>query len=199
MTILKKISASVLALSIVSSAHATTSAKDRFYLGFDVLYNKFSLGQRAEDMNADILSTSSPFAKNGFSGGLFAGKRWGNWGAELGYTNFRKREYEFSNLGFAKGAVDSYNLYLDGNYYYGVTDSVDLVGSVGAGYLTTTTSGVIKNSNYNNDSKVGIRLGVGAQTQVSNNIAIRAMYRYQQGNIYLKNVSSLGVGLAVQF
>lgn len=192
---LKLVGALVLSTAMVSVANADSADEDRFYVGMDVMHNSASLGSKAEEINRGVNFvgfTVDAFKKKSASAGLFLGKRFGNWGTELGYTNFRAVEYTIANN---KGKIDNYNFYLDGNYFHGVSDSVELIGSAGFGRLTTTTSGFFQQFGYENSSKLGMRLGAGAQIK-GESWALRAMYRFQKGNEYMKNISSVGMGVS---
>ena len=81
-----------------------------------------------------------------------------------------------SDLGQTKFDYKGYGL--DGIYYLPVFESTQLLGSVGFGYYETRAK--IKNGGFEHkeDTRFGLRMGLGAQYSIDENMALRFMTRY---------------------
>lgn len=198
-----------IALSGAMLVSGTSFAMDfdpKFYVGAEGQYNKLKGGKYFEDTRTGkslLRKKTSPGA------GLFLGARvTENFGAELGYS-FLKRSHNV-DVGGVKGDntdVKMRNSYLDAIGYLPVSNEVELLGSVGVGRLSTKVTE--KSNNVvqpltNEDkkltkSKTGVRFGLGAQYNLTENVGARFMVRHQKGNKTIKHVNSAGLGLFYQF
>lgn len=81
-----------------------------------------------------------------------------------------------SDFGQTKLEYKGYGL--DGVYYLPVFENTQLLGSVGFGYYEVKAK--IKNGGFEHgeDTKFGLRMGLGAQYSIDENLALRFMTRY---------------------
>jgi hypothetical protein len=179
MMIKNKIIAAVLSVAVLSAGSAFAIELDpKFYVGGEVLGSKL----KAKDENINL--------KKRPGAAVFAGSRLNeNFGLELGYSYLGKTN-----------DVKNTNLSADVLGYLPVNESVDLIGSVGLGRLSSKAAkGAVLSNEKNTTSKVAPRLGLGAQYKFDNNVGVRAMARFQRGNDFAKNATSVGVGAFYQF
>jgi len=156
----------------------------------------------------------SAISKSANGATLFVGSRLNeNLGLELGGTVLRtQKANNITNVrtglvmpGSAVSIKNS-NVYADAMGYLPIDCATDLIGSVGIGHLSTKVNykTVAKPTSADQKfsakaTKVGVRLGVGAQYKFTENVGARVMVRYQQGNKIVKKMTSAGLGMFYQF
>lgn len=180
-----------------ASAHAGDM---QYYVGGDLNYNKHSYYSDLKDtINANNGSIKSKVPSFGVVAGM---KFHQNFGAELGYTFVKKAKYEVTG---DSGALKSSNIHLDMLGYMPVASNVELIGAVGFGRMSLKEkSDVDRNGSNEKFSKMGYRIGAGAQYKFDNHWATRTMVRYQKvgsknDNKWVKGTSSVGVGVTYTF
>jgi len=183
---IKTIAASALLATIILSGSAGNAADIKPYIGLDYQYITADLG------NYSGQSYSLLYADKYQSVAPNIGVKFGDYfGLEAGYTKSLKENKKFTGTfaGFT-GSTDidtqitGYTL--DANGYLPVTSDkkLNLVGSVGVGYyevdttvkLTITGLGSGVGSGTTDDT--ALRLGLGAQYNMTDNWGVRAMVRY---------------------
>ncbi len=131
---------------------------------------------------------------------LFVGSRFNKYfGAEVGYGMIVKAKTVDSDGDVFVNKVR--NMYFDLLGYVPVSNQVDLIGALGIGKLKSKVAINGVNAIHPDlKSKAGIRVGAGAQYNIDNNWAARAMVRYQKGNkAFLKSNTSLSLGVVYSF
>lgn len=179
----KKILAAACGL-VISSGFAMADDMN-FYVGGDLGYSKHGYSSELKDTvalaNGKIKSKVPTF-------GLFVGGKFHeNFGAEIGYTFFKKAKITFP-VAALDSSIKTDNMYADALGYMPVASCCDLIGSVGIGRIKLKASGVALNGS---EHKVGFRLGAGAQYKFADHFAARAMIRYQNANIKANNGTKL--------
>ena len=199
-TINKKVSSLVLAAALGASSVA--SAIDmKWYVGGELAYNKLS---HSKD-NKDLADAAAVKLKNSTpSASLIAGVRLNEYvGVEAGYTFMKKIKMKEQSAATVAGTPAQYdmkvrNIHLDVNGFYPVCNDIDVIGTVGLGKLQAKTA-------TQKASKIGYRLGAGAQYKFNESVAVRAMVRYQQAGgksndvRLLKSNTSLALGTTYSF
>lgn len=221
-----KLISSILSVALLSSGAAFALDMDpKFYVGGEIQGSKLkgkpnTVGELV-NLPANASSTLEGYpletqAKHTKVGpGVFVGTRLHeNFGLEAGYTivgkSRVKRDYNFGDSVKSDATVKHRNVYLDANGYLPVNESVDLIGSVGVGQLKSTmkgdavytpAGGASQNIALKKESskKTGLRLGLGAQYKITENVGTRLMLRHQKGNDFIKSVNTAGLGLFYQF
>lgn len=197
----------VLALSGVVLASGIARAEDcdpTFYIGGEVQANQYEKGVKkiTTPRGTTITATNNNAltGKGGAGVSAIAGTRLHeNFGAEVGVTGLSGSHVKF-NTPSNKLKTKSHNLHADVLGYVPVSKEVDLIGSVGVGHLTTKISGnVLREKISMKSSKAGLRVGLGAQYKLCDNLNARFMVRHQKGNKFVKSVNSAGLGLFYQF
>ena len=194
----KKILAAACGL-LMSSGFALAHDDMNFYVGGELGYNKHGYASEFKDEISNDQGSIKSKVPTGTL--LIGGKFHENFGAEVGYTFFKKAKVEMPNLN--TNYIKTNNMYLDLLGYMPVDSCFDLIGAVGIGRIKVKLE---DNSNANNISfskgKVGFRLGAGAQYKFDDHFAARAMVRYQKANIKgandvkaYKSATSIGLGL----
>ena len=160
----------------------TAAAEDvRFYLGGDLGYNKHSYGATidAAQTAATTAGLTSSVKKNVPTLGVLAGVKYcDNFGAELGYTFYKKAKVSVSDN--TEFSVKVSNLHADLLGYLPVSNEVNLIGAVGLGRVNSKVDKdgtIIADQKVN---KVGFRLGLGGEYKFDDCFAARAMVRYQK-------------------
>lgn len=199
----------VLALSGVVLASGIARAEDcdpTFYLGGELQGNQYNKGAKKITTPKGVTITAtkkneSLFGKNGTGVSAIAGTRLHeNFGAEVGITGLTGKKVHITNAAKSSLKTRSHNLHADVLGYVPVSKEVDLIGSVGVGHLTTKVSGNVSQEKVSmKSSKAGLRVGLGAQYKLCDNINARFMVRHQKGNKFVKSVNSAGLGLFYQF
>jgi opacity protein-like surface antigen len=104
--------------------------------------------------------------------------------------------------------LKQHNIYGDILGYMPVSNEIKLVGALGVGLLSSkyhdndhiSVLGANTTIDFKKTyKKAGMRLGLGAQLAISENIGTRLMARYQKGNKVVKNMTSLALGLFYEF
>jgi opacity protein-like surface antigen len=205
----KKIAAATAVVFVALSGVATAGAFDdtRFNLGGELsVLNKTSYSTaNTPDLNAFKSSNSDSklvIRKNKPGVNVFVGARFTeNLGMELGFGFIQKVKAGAQLNRNASNKVS--NLYADVLGYMPVSAKVDLIGAVGVGRLKSkpdVSNYPFANKTALTKTKVGVRFGAGAQYNVTENWAARAMVRYQKGNKnFLKGNTSLSVGALYSF
>jgi opacity protein-like surface antigen len=186
-----------------------------FYTGIEAQYNRYAGANRVTTASKTALTSvnnKSLFNKSGAGLGLFAGSRLvENFGVELGYTALSGAKFALNNPAFRTANVKSrnHNLYVDALGFIPVSSEVDIIGAVGIGRLSSKLSGGIqqltagvlgaKQDLLTRSHKTGLRLGLGAQYKVHENVGVRFMARHQKGNQLVKKINSATVSLFYQF
>jgi opacity protein-like surface antigen len=167
------------ALAIVGTAPAyaapTTTGNDLFfkpYVGADYQYTHI------EDADGNGVSVGDVFKNNLNGGDIHVGARiHKNLGVELGYerTEVGKKSNVLgsgfdTNLRQQGGTLDMLG-------YLPVSNSVDLIGTVGAAVVETHATATDGENDKPTDIKG--RAGVGAQYWLTDNVNIRGMVRYE--------------------
>lgn len=213
----------ILALSgtmLLSGAAVAVDCDPSFYIGVEGQANKYKGVKKMTDkngLNLERLDKKPFFGKNGAGVSLVAGSRLNeNLGVELGATGLSRVKYytrtnNNSSVKVSNLRAKSHNLYADAMGYLPVSEQIDLIGSVGAGRLTSKVNGSWKTNApvtakaLTSDkvslksSKVGARVGAGIGYKIDKNLSARLMVRHQKGNKFIKNVTSAGLGLLYQF
>ena len=148
--------------------------------------------------------------------GLFVGAKLSqNFGLEFGFQKDMKAKTKWEgtrtiplNVFTDNGSlsISNQNLYLDAVGYKPLSQSFELIGVAGVGYLKTkaefenawTTAPFAaagtEAKNWSN-SKLGLRLGGGVQYKLTERFNARAMIVAQQGNSIVKHHTSARLGL----
>jgi opacity protein-like surface antigen len=205
----KKLVAASAALLIATAgaANAGTFDATRFNLGGEIsLLNKTSYSNaNTADLNkfkAAPTDSKLVIRKNKPGVNVFVGARFNeNLGAEIGFGFIGK--VKGTAIGNRQATNKVSNIYADILGYVPVASKVDLIGSIGLGRLKSkpdVTGATFINKDVLTKTKVGVRVGAGAQYNIDNNWAARAMVRYQKGNKnFLKSNTSVSVGAVYTF
>lgn len=173
MSIKNKVIASVIGAAALVSGFANAMSMDdsSFYVGADVGYGRWKYA----DEISNTASTNGASLKKGKPslGIILGGKFHENFGAELGYTFIGKTKA--IDVAAAQRTVKARNIYLDAIGYVPVDEKINFLGAVGVGKMRAKVS-----ETSTKKDKAGIRLGVGGQYNFDNNLAARAMVRYQR-------------------
>lgn len=163
----------------LGSGMAMAQAQTPWYVGGDVAKSSHRLGNDSEKRSADSYSIFGGYKLNQ----TFA--------VEAGYTDLGSISY--NGIG-AKNKVYS----LDGIARAPLGNSFGVYGKVGVAYAERDF-----NSGLGDDHKTGLKLGVGVDYALTQNVTLRAeATRYNNmpaANGFDKKTDRLGVGLAYQF
>lgn len=212
-----------LVVSVATLANGVASAVDfdpKFYVGGEVQVGQKKgpkkittrLGKAKDKLEitgeAKNGSSVSPVKKAASGASVFMGSRLtDNMGLELGGSMLKNQKFK-PIKGLDKSSemtIKNRNVYVDAMGYLPLDCSVDLIASVGAGHLSTKVNGktVAKPTAAEKfsakSSKMGVRVGMGAQYKFNENLGARLMVRHQQGNKIVKRVNSAGLGMFYQF
>ena len=218
----KLVSIVLSAATLASSAAFAVDFNPQFYVGGElqagVKKGVKKLNTKAGDQQKSTVVLTgqtkkktpvSPIQKSASGASLFVGSRLTeNFGLELGGSMLRTQKTK-NIKNFAQGSavsIKNRNVYADAMGYIPIDCALDLIGSVGVGHLSTKVKGkmVAKPTTAADrfsakSSKMGVRVGLGAQYKVTDNISARLMVRHQQGNKIVKSVTSTGLGMFYQF
>jgi hypothetical protein len=138
-------------------------------------------------VGAGVASADHAFSVNGAtntnpdgwkaSGKLFAGYEINqNWGAEVGYTDFRSAATTYTLNGVnGRGDTDGHSVYLAAKYSLPINEQFSAYGKLGASYnkatLSTTTAGL----SYD-DSRTTAYGALGVQYKINPQVALIAEY-----------------------
>lgn len=210
----------ILLVGMLSSGPAFANFLDcdaKFYLGAEIQgYRNNGIKSLTKEQDGFVVTVettdnSSLFGRGGAGLTGFLGVRLNPClGLELGYTTMTT--HQGTNTGplyDANLTTKVNNFYFDVLGHYCLTECLEGIGSVGVGLLSTSASGsVTSRSGISNGrtfnlsqrkTEAGIRLGLGLAYMFNQNIGTRLMFRYQQGNKHVNNISSLALGLLYQF
>ncbi len=179
---------SIIAAGIVGSltaANAGGLGDLKFYAGAGVDYNMYSF----DSVLTNLVNVKSKGI--GFTAPVLGIKFHENFGLEAGYS-FNKK-VTFSNKADAniKKSLKVRNIYLDLVGFMPVADQFDLLGGLGVGRLSGKADDGIT------AKKTSWRAKIGAQYNVVTNLALRAVFSYQNVDKNkvgsLKNVKNIGL------
>jgi opacity protein-like surface antigen len=173
---MKNLVALALSSSVLAAGAAFAECDPTFHIGASVDYNM-------------IQEKDSHVSLNRPGASVFVGAKFHeNFGAELGYS-FIKKEKDFQ--GEEDLDAKFRNMYVDLVGYYGISQDVDLLGSLGIGRFTTKLSE--DGEKIAKSSKSSIRGRLGAQYRFDENFATRFMVGAQKvSDAWLKS-ANLGV------
>lgn len=183
----KKILAAACGL-VMSSGFVFAHDDMNFYVGGDVGYSKHGYASEFKNALASYPGSAGTAKTKAPTVGLFVGGKFHeNFGAEIGYTFFKKAKVDWTGT-WNTDYIKANNIYADLLGYMPVDTCFDLIGSVGMGRMKikfNTNNGADAANNYDSFSKgkVGFRLGAGAQYKFDDHFATRVMVRYQRANI----------------
>jgi opacity protein-like surface antigen len=199
----KKLVSIVMSAATLLSGVAFADCDPQYYVGGEVQATRLGYGKNA--------SVVKKLKKTWLGGGAFVGSRFNeNLGVEAGYT-FVGRKTQKALEGLVQRKINIQSAYLDMMGYLPVDCAMDLIGSVGAGYIKTgikiinlgvidfTTGRHLTQENTEHDHFVRVRLGVGAQYKFTDNIGTRVMLNYQPTKGKTKHMTSAKVGMFYQF
>lgn len=217
---MKKIKLATVAMLGVALISAPTFA-DCFYMGGEAQYNTFKYSD--SEFKGLTFSGTNPISKKSVPGfGFFLGSRFNeNFGLEGGVSSSGSVKGSWNENRTINGVVrrnagnikmTTSNLYADLMGYLPLGCDVDLIGSMGIGFLTSkididqAASGAVPGLSLSvtqnvtgTHSKAGVRAGAGVQYKFNENLGARLMVRYQQGNDFVKNSTQAGLGMFYQF
>ena len=204
---IKQVALAVVIASLSVSSVYAHAPREKTFIGVDLQANRLPT---KSNLAADF-SLVNKAKKNPGGVSIFAGHRWQDFGAELGFTymGYHKETGVLSNgnvtLTGSEKLTNS-NIYLDGNYYFAISPEFDLKALVGIGYLRTRVDlngklvvngvTVANGSDKNTASRAGIRVGLGGQYYFTNHFSSSLMLKYQAGNKVYKNMKTLALGFA---
>jgi opacity protein-like surface antigen len=179
----KKIAAAACGL-LMSSGIALAQDDMSFYVGGELGYNKHGYASELKDDLASYWTPTVGTAKTKVPTGglLLGGKFHENFGAEVGYTFFKKAKVDWTN-GFNTDYIKANNMYLDLLGYMPIDTCFDLIGAVGVGRFKLKYNDNNAVGLDSSKAKAGFRLGFGAQYKIDEHFAVRGMVRYQRANI----------------
>lgn len=204
----------------LTSASVFADCDPSFYLGGEAQYNSFKYDDVLKGLT---INRSNPISKKSAPGvGLFLGSRLHeNFGVEAGISTSRAVKGSWNENATVNGVavrnagnikMTNNNVYADLLGYLPVGCDVDLIGSVGIGFLSskvdlnqTARASVpgravsLASTVTGTHSKAGVRVGAGVQYKFDENVGARLMVRYQKGNDFVKNNVQAGLGLFYQF
>jgi len=133
------------------------------------------------------------------SGKIFGGYEFDqNWGAEVGYTDFRKSDFNYSNAGTnATGRTKGYGYYVAGKYNYPVNDQFSVYGKLGLQHSERKLESAVLNAK---NSDTGAYGAVGLQYNLNQQVALTAEYeRYGKSKDFGAKADVLTVGARYSF
>lgn len=198
------------ASALMNTAALAMDFNPSVYVGAEAQWNRLK-GDTSQFK--DSKGNSMLHKKNVAGGSLLLGSRFNEYvGAEMGYSMLGKSNSSFTDTVAGVQTKYQYNVkmknaHIDVLGYVPVANDINLIGSLGLGRLSTKVKLAANNVDQKltavqNDAaktKIGMRVGVGAEYKIDSNISARAMVRYQKGNKTVKNVKSAGLGLFYQF
>ncbi len=211
-----KLVAVSLSAAMLASSLAFADIDPKFYVGAELQANKYKGAKAVTTANNTRINRTDGkpvFGNSGSGATAYVGSRFNDYlGVELGATKLSSIKFTASNplQTFSSTKAKSKNFYVDMMGYLPVSEDVDLIGSLGAGRLSSKLSGnlqarnvaggpVMKENFSVKSSKTGMRVGAGAQYKFTDNLSARLMLRHQKGNKLVKSVNSAGLGLTYQF
>lgn len=212
-----KLVALVLSGVMLSSiAFADTDLDPTFYVGGELHANKFTGTKKITAIGGGTIQRKdgkSLFKKSATSGSVLVGSRLNNYaGVEAGYSFMSGPKFRTDNIlngGIittlpGKFKTKNHNVHFDVLGFVPVADQIDLIGSLGAGRLSTKITQNLQSAGVNQtrvekSSKAGLRAGMGVGYKFDDNLSARLMVRHQKGNKLVKNFTQAGLGLLYNF
>ncbi|MBR1648654.1 MAG: porin family protein [Alphaproteobacteria bacterium] len=156
------------------------------YIGADYIYSYASYKDVDRNPQRSYNSIS----------GNFGARMWKYFGPEFYYQYAFKRK-SFHGDEKVKNRFYSYGMDMVGYMPIGCDDMFDLLGSVGLGGYNVKTRHHLTSNDTN---KVGYRFGLGAMYNMTENVSMRLMGRYDYiGTKYLDDLWEMTVGLRYSF
>lgn len=211
---MKKLAVIALLGSLTSAAVMADCCDSRLYIGGEAQYNHFTLKEDSARNLRALNGGKNPVKKSAAGGGLFVGSRLNeNFGVEVGVSGSRKLKGSWARTingtnSNGKFSIKNTNIYVDGMGYLPMCDNVELIGSLGLGWLISKTdysfnvnnrNGFVSGLTRGTSTKTGLRAGAGIQYKFDDNVGARLMARIQQGNDEIKTNAQVGLGLFYQF
>lgn len=182
------------ALALPLQAAPLTSGNQSFYLGLGGQYQHHSYETLA---STDQLETNnakpSSFAPSGF-----LGKRFNEFGIELGYSRSSKKVGDDTN----HYKYTSTHTYLAASYHLPLFGQNEGFLSVGAGSLDfkKSTTGTPAANNITNTSQISALLGGGVNFDLGSQLKARVFAYHQfHGNQYISKKTTVNLGLFYNF
>lgn len=186
---MKKIALALIAAASSAGALSTAHAGDfdlnpKPYIGAGVVFNEHKYDLQGDTSNADRKS-------NEYGGKIYGGVMLNKYfGAEVGYTDFGKSNYNYSING-ANGHVDSSSksYYIAGRAQYPINEQFNVFGKLGVAHNKNdiSTSGLANVYGYGDNSRTSLYAGVGAEYAITQKVSAVVEYEY-----YGKNEIDLG-------
>jgi outer membrane autotransporter protein len=207
---MKLVSLALLGAMLVSGTAAAMDCDPRFYVGGELQLNHLRANKDFFSLDNGTVSGKTA-KKNRVGTDLIAGTRiTENFGLEAGYAFLGTAKFK-ENDSTSMSKVKVRNAHIDAMGYVPVGCDVNLIGSLGVGRMTTKVSykedgqNVVLSSAGRQElkqfskAKTGMRVGLGAEYKIDENLSARLMARHQKGNKVIKNVNSVGLGLFYTF
>jgi opacity protein-like surface antigen len=181
---MKYVMKKVLIAGAMVAASSTISACDdmSFTVGADYqqtfMKSKSAVRLAGRDRDFSAVNPKSFPGANFYVGAKFHE----NLGVELGY-NFMSKKRDTTTAGVkVSQKLKSSGGYVDANGYFPVADGLDVIGSVGFGFIKIKLFGDVfstSSTSANTKNNVLPRVGIGAQYMVCDTFGVRAMARWQ--------------------
>lgn len=171
--------------SSVTAANAGSLGDLKFYAGTGVDYNMYSV-------DSEVTNLFNVKSKGiGFTAPVLGIKFHENFGLEAGYSFNKKVTFTSKADANIKANVKVRNMYLDLVGFMPVADQFDLLGGLGVGRLSGKSDVGLTSK------KTSWRAKIGAQYNVVTNLALRAVFSYQNADknklAGMKNVKNIGL------
>lgn len=190
----KLIVALIAGAAAMSAAQAqTTQTQPRGYVG---------LGIATADHEDSSVGGLTNFNSDGYkaSAKVFGGYEFDqNWGAEVGYTDFRHSNFNYSNADgtSASGRTKGYGYYVAGKYNYPVNDQFSVYGKLGLQHSERKLESAALNRK---DTDTGAYGAVGVQYNLNQQVALTAEYeRYGKSKDFGAKADVWTVGARYSF
>jgi len=169
----------------------TTQTQPRAYVGVGVAtadHEDSSVGGLT-NINSDGYKASAK---------IFGGYEFDqNWGAEVGYTDFRHSDFNYANGVGGSGRTKGYGYYVAGKYNYPVNDQVAVYGKLGLQHSERKLESPALNLK---DSDTGAYGAVGVQYNLNQQVALTAEYeRYGKSKDFGAKADVWTVGARYSF
>lgn len=204
---MKLVSLALLGAMLVSGTAAAVDCDPRFYVGGELQSNTLRFDKNNFWSVDNGTVNGKTIKKTRIGTDLIVGTRiTENFGLEAGYaflgtTKLQDRDNYYSTK------VKARNAHIDAMGYVPVSCDVNLIASLGVGRLSTKVTNREEGITVPLDAatrklykaKTGMRVGLGAEYKIDENVSARLMVRHQKGNKVIKNVNSVGLGLFYTF
>jgi len=206
MSFVYKLTAYGMAIFSVIAVNTVIAQNNDFYVDGGLSYHKFEIAKRAKGVRVN----DSKLYKNDNAGIDFTfGKRFGDFGMELGYTIMGTDGYYKTTMYNNTKVIqtlkhENTNFHADVNSYYNLFDNLELKTIVGLGVLETKTKynviDHVKNKLIpeikNNEAEIKPRLGAGLQYSFTRALSAEVAFNYQGGNKYFKAMRTTMAGVS---